>query len=107
MVDVDGNIYVDMGSGFAAAVTGHSNPRVVQAIQQQSEQLMHSMGVIHSHTRRVELAEKLAEIAPGDLEAMRDRHPLISDMRGLGLLVALEFAVETLDESLTEVESLL
>ena len=67
VVDVDGNVYVDMGGGFAVAVAGHSNPRVVEAIKQQSEKLLHSMGVVHPNVPRVELAEKLAEITPGDL----------------------------------------
>jgi 4-aminobutyrate aminotransferase len=67
VVDVDGNLYVDMVGGFAVAVAGHSNPRIVEAISQQSEKLLHSMGVVHPNVPRVELAEKLAEIAPGDL----------------------------------------
>lgn len=67
VVDVDGNVYVDMVGGFAVAVAGHSNPCIVEAIKQQSEKLLHSMGVVHPNVPRVELAEKLAEITPGDL----------------------------------------
>lgn len=65
--DVDGNIYIDMGSGFSTTVCGHANPNVVKAIQKQSEKLLHAMGAWHPHELRIELAEKLAEIMPGDL----------------------------------------
>jgi hypothetical protein len=57
----DAGQWAAIGSGFAAAVAGHSNPRVVAAIQEQSEKLLHSMGVVHPNPVRVELAEKLAE----------------------------------------------
>ena len=67
IVDVDGNVYVDMVGGFAVTVAGHSNPCIVEAIKQQSEKLLHSMGVLHPNVPRVELAEKLAEITPGNL----------------------------------------
>ena len=33
--DVDGNVFVDLIAGFCVASTGHSNPRIVEAIYRQ------------------------------------------------------------------------
>jgi 4-aminobutyrate aminotransferase len=65
--DVDGNLYVDVTGAFFVTAAGHSNPRIVAAIAAQSEKLLHSMGCVNPNLPRVELAEKLAEIAPGEL----------------------------------------
>ena len=67
IVDVDDNLYVDLTAGFCVATAGHSNPRIVQAIAKQSEKMMHSQGGLNPNRNRVELAEKLAELAPGEL----------------------------------------
>ncbi len=67
IVDADGNVYIDLTAGFCVATAGHSNPRIVQAIAQQAETLMHSQGGINPNRQRVELAEKLSERAPGQL----------------------------------------
>lgn len=39
--DVDGSEYLDFLSGIAVNVLGHSHPRVVEAVQEQAERLMH------------------------------------------------------------------
>jgi acetylornithine/N-succinyldiaminopimelate aminotransferase len=39
--DVDGNEYLDLLAGISVLNVGHCHPRVVEAIQRQSEQLMH------------------------------------------------------------------
>ncbi len=67
VMDVDGNIYVDLTAGFCVALAGHSNPRIVRAISRQSDTLLHSQGGLNPNPLRVELAEKLAQIAPGGL----------------------------------------
>jgi 4-aminobutyrate aminotransferase len=67
IVDVDGNRYVDLTAGFCVAVAGHSNPRIVAAIADQAARMMHSQGVANPSERRVELNEKLASLAPGNL----------------------------------------
>jgi len=67
VMDVDGNIYVDITGAFFVTSAGHSNPRIAQAIRQQSEKLLHSMGSVNPNVPRVKLAEKLAEITPGRL----------------------------------------
>jgi 4-aminobutyrate aminotransferase len=65
LVDVDGNVYVDLTAAFGVASTGHSNPSVVKAVAEQAEQLFHGIGDVHPNEVKVALAEKLCAIAPG------------------------------------------
>src|SRR5262249_54380643 len=44
--------------------TGHCHPKVVEAIQRQSERLIHMSGTDFYYENMVQLAEKLAAIAP-------------------------------------------
>ncbi len=60
--DVDGNIFVDMTSGFGVAGVGHGNPRVVAALQDQSTRLLHAMGDAFPDPRRIDLLERLAAL---------------------------------------------
>ena len=62
--DVDGNIYIDLTSGFGVAAVGHRHPRVVEAVREQAGRLLHGLGDVHAHPLRVELARRLVEIAP-------------------------------------------
>ena len=64
--DVDGNIFVDLTSGFGVAAVGHRNPKVVEALNLQSQRLLHAMGDAFSDTSRIELLDKLAEISGMD-----------------------------------------
>ncbi|HEX3130908.1 MAG TPA: aspartate aminotransferase family protein [Thermoanaerobaculia bacterium] len=64
--DVDGNLYIDLTSGFGVAAVGHRHPRVVEAVREQAGRLMHGLGDVHGHPLRVELAEKLVRLAPVD-----------------------------------------
>ena len=64
VVDVDGNRYIDLAAAFGVAGVGHRNPRVIAAIQAQSEQLLHGMGDVYAHETRVRLVETLASLAP-------------------------------------------
>jgi 4-aminobutyrate aminotransferase len=64
--DPDGNRFLDLNAGIAVAATGHCHPRVVEAIQRQSAKLIHMSGTDFYYENMVSLAEKLAEIAPGD-----------------------------------------
>ncbi len=41
LYDIHGKRYLDMISGFSVANIGHSNPKVVEAVQQQAAQYMH------------------------------------------------------------------
>jgi 4-aminobutyrate aminotransferase-like enzyme len=64
--DVDGNVYVDLTSGFGVAAVGHRHPRVVEAVREQAGRLLHALGDVMAHPLRVELARRLAAIAPVD-----------------------------------------
>ena len=64
--DVDGNLYIDLTSGFGVAAVGHRHPRVVGAVRAQAGRLLHGLGDVHGHPLRVELAERLVKLAPVD-----------------------------------------
>ncbi len=66
VLDVDGNRYLDLTSGFGAAAVGHRHPRVAAAVRAQSRCLLHALGDVHAHPLRVALAERLAALAPVD-----------------------------------------
>jgi 4-aminobutyrate aminotransferase len=61
--DVDGNRFLDFAAGIAVVSTGHSNPAVVKAIQEQAEKFIHISSDFY-HSKWVELGEKIDEIAP-------------------------------------------
>ena len=63
--DVDGNTFLDFAAGIAVVATGHCHPEVVAAIQKQASELIHMSGTDFYYPNMVELAEKLASIAPG------------------------------------------
>jgi 4-aminobutyrate aminotransferase len=64
--DVDGNRFLDFSAGIAVVSTGHCHPDVVRAIQRQAETLIHMSGTDFYIPVLAELAEKMAQIAPGD-----------------------------------------
>ncbi len=61
--DVDGNRFLDMAAGIAVVSTGHSNPKVVKAIQDQAEKFIHISSDFY-HENWVKLGEKIDEISP-------------------------------------------
>ncbi|MHC1740027.1 MAG: acetyl ornithine aminotransferase family protein [Anaerolineaceae bacterium] len=61
--DVDGNRFLDFAAGIAVTSTGHSHPRVVEAIQKQAEKFIHISSDFY-HPKWIELAEYLDRIAP-------------------------------------------
>jgi 4-aminobutyrate aminotransferase len=63
--DVDGNRFLDFNAGIAVASTGHCHPKVVAAIEQQANRLIHMSGTDFYYENMVQLAEKLASLAPG------------------------------------------
>lgn len=63
--DVDGNTFLDFAAGIAVVATGHCHPQVVSAIQQQAAELIHMSSTDFYYPGMVQLAEKLAAIAPG------------------------------------------
>src|SRR5215212_1598816 len=64
--DVDGNLFLDFTAGIAVTSTGHCHPKVVAAIQDQAAKLIHMSGTDFYYTPQIDLAQRLAEVAPGD-----------------------------------------
>lgn len=64
--DVDGNTFLDFAAGIAVVATGHCHPQVVSAIQRQAAELIHMSGTDFFYPGMVDLAERLAAIAPGN-----------------------------------------
>lgn len=64
--DVEGTKYLDFFAGILVTSVGHSRPEVNRAVQEQTEKLAHASTLypVESH---VNLAEKLAELAPGSV----------------------------------------
>lgn len=65
--DADGNRYVDLTGAFGVAVPGHAPQRVGIALREQAARLVHGMGDVHPSALKVQVAERLAAVAPGDL----------------------------------------
>jgi 4-aminobutyrate aminotransferase len=63
--DVDGNKFLDLNAGIAVVATGHCHPEVVRSIREQAGRLIHMSGTDFFYENMVELAEKLAALAPG------------------------------------------
>jgi len=65
LTDVDGNAYIDFATGISVMNVGHGHPRVVAAIREQAEQLVHSGAPVMMPEAYVRLARRLCEITPG------------------------------------------
>lgn len=68
VVDVNGVEYLDFTAGIAAASTGHSHPRVVQAINEQAGRFIHAQQNVYTHDLLEPLAARLAEITPEPID---------------------------------------
>ena len=64
--DADGNTFIDMFAGIGVLNVGHANPYVLEAVYEQADKLVHT--VDFPTEARLELIEKLDEIAPGNLQ---------------------------------------
>src|SRR5919201_2174927 len=61
--DVDGNRFLDFAAGIAVCSTGHSHPRVVQAIKDAADDFLH-ISSDYWHERFTRLAEKINALDP-------------------------------------------
>jgi len=66
--DVDGNEYIDLNAGIACMNVGHNHPKVVNAIKSQCDRFLHYSNTDFYYKEVINLAEKLAEITPGNFE---------------------------------------
>jgi 4-aminobutyrate aminotransferase len=62
--DVDGNRFLDVNAGIAVTATGHAHPKVVAAIREQAEQLLHYSASDFYLPVYAEVCEELDRIAP-------------------------------------------
>jgi adenosylmethionine-8-amino-7-oxononanoate aminotransferase len=69
--DVQGKRYLDALSGIYVVSLGHNNRRVIEAIRRQLDTLHFSPPMHGSNPVAVRLANLLAELAPGDLSAVK------------------------------------
>ena len=67
--DADGNEYLDFFGGILTVSVGHANEKVNAAIKAQVDRLSH-ISTLYPTLPVVELAERLARIAPGKLRQM-------------------------------------
>ncbi len=66
--DVDGNSFIDFAGAIGTINVGHCHPKVKQALHEQVDQYIHTGFNVVMYEPYIELAEKLAAIAPGDHE---------------------------------------
>ena len=68
LYDTDGNAYLDGVSSLWCNVHGHHHPVIDGAIRDQLDRVAHSTMLGLTHEPAIVLAERLAAIAPGDLQ---------------------------------------
>src|SRR4051812_21064680 len=69
--DVEDKRYLDAISGIYVVSVGHNNRRVIDAIKKQMDTLCFSPAMHGTNPVAVQLATLLAELAPGDLDAVK------------------------------------
>jgi len=62
--DADGNLFLDFAAGIAVNSTGHCHPKVVQAIQEQAERVLHFSASDFYLPIYPEVCRRLAQLAP-------------------------------------------
>jgi len=66
--DVDGNRFIDLGSGIAVTTIGNAAPRVVDAVRGQVADFTHTCFMVTPYEQYVAVAEHLNRLAPGSGE---------------------------------------
>ena len=65
VTDIDGNEYLDMFAGIAVNALGHNHPKLVKAIQEQAEKLIHISSIYYNEPALI-YAKKLIEMTSFD-----------------------------------------
>ncbi|MGF7117413.1 aspartate aminotransferase family protein [Methanobacterium oryzae] len=97
VTDVEGKTYIDCFAGIAVNNVGHSHPKVVEAICNQSKKMLHCSNLYYTESQ-VELAKLLAEVSPHDksffcnsgAEANEGAIKLARKFTGKGEIIAME-----------------
>lgn len=66
--DVDGNQFIDFGSGIGVVTIGHTNPGVVEAVSNQVAKLTHTLFTVTPYEPYVRAGELLTSHAPGNFK---------------------------------------
>jgi 2,2-dialkylglycine decarboxylase (pyruvate) len=69
LIDMDNNEYYDLTSGMMCMVLGHSHPELTEVIREMAGTFVHESSW-YSNPWAIEFAERLGEIAPGDLKVV-------------------------------------
>ena len=85
----DGRKLIDAVSSWWCVAHGHAHPAIVEAIRRQAEKLPHVMFGGFTHEPAVELAERLAAIAPAGLNKV-----FFADSGSISVEVAAKMAVQ-------------
>lgn len=67
VTDVNGREYLDFNSGQMCAALGHNHPRIVAAIKEACETMLHAHSS-HYNVKEIELASRLGAIVPPPLQ---------------------------------------
>jgi 2,2-dialkylglycine decarboxylase (pyruvate) len=59
--DVEGREYIDFNSGMMCAALGHNHPRIVEAVRESCELIIHASSSLYN-TKEIELARRLARV---------------------------------------------
>ncbi len=89
LIDVHGKKYLDGVSSLWVNVHGHRRQEINQAIQDQLERVAHTTFLGLTHPPAVELAERLIQIAPGQLNRV-----FYSDTGAAAMEIALKMAFQ-------------
>jgi 4-aminobutyrate aminotransferase / (S)-3-amino-2-methylpropionate transaminase / 5-aminovalerate transaminase len=67
ITDADGKEYIDCFAGIAVTNAGHRHPRIIAAAKEQLDRYVHAATYIYHVPVVADLAQRLAEITPGEL----------------------------------------
>ncbi|SDN42744.1 4-aminobutyrate--2-oxoglutarate transaminase [Vreelandella arcis] len=62
--DADGNRFIDFAGGIGVLNVGHRHPKVVAAVKDQLDKVMHTCQTVMPYEGYVKVAEKLSQIVP-------------------------------------------
>jgi 4-aminobutyrate aminotransferase/(S)-3-amino-2-methylpropionate transaminase len=68
LTDVDGNEFIDLGSGIAVTGVGNPAPKVAAAVGEQAARFTHTCFMVAPYEGYVDVCEQLGELTPGGHE---------------------------------------
>ena len=68
--DMNGDAYLDFSTGIAVNNVGHCHPKVVEAVQKQCAQLMHTSVTVHHKPYIDQMGKTGPKISPGKLDSV-------------------------------------